>query len=142
MARDLTAKLFSCSLCLNNDFVFDDKLYLQVQGTAMGHRYAPAYTNIYMSEWEREALAKCRLQPTFYLHFLDDIIGAWPHGQDTFQEFIDTLNHHPSIKVKYEISKTHQLFGHNSIFQTHRQYNQTTTHKSLFQTYGHTRTTT
>lgn len=36
--------------------------------------------------------------------FLDDIIGAWSHGEQKFSEFIDILNnHHSSIKVKYEL---------------------------------------
>lgn len=70
----------------------------------MGHRYAPSYVNLYMSEWEQEALARCPLKPSFYLRFLDDIIGAWPHGLDTFGEFVDILNNqHPSIKIKHSI---------------------------------------
>lgn len=45
------------TICLNsNDFVFDYKHFLQVQGTTMWHCYTPAYANIYMSEWEQEAL--------------------------------------------------------------------------------------
>lgn len=85
-------------ICLvNNDFEFDNKVYLQVEGTAMGQRYGPSYANIYMSEWEREALAKCPLHPLFYLRFLDDIIGAWAHGEDAFQQFVHILNHPSSI---------------------------------------------
>lgn len=72
-------------ICLtNNDFQFDNKAYLQMEGTAMGQRYALSYANIYMSEWERVALAKCPLQPVFYLRFLDDIIGVWVHGEEAF----------------------------------------------------------
>lgn len=42
-------------ICLKgNDFIFDDKHYLQVQGTAMGHRYGPSYANLYMSGSGRE----------------------------------------------------------------------------------------
>lgn len=70
----------------------------------MGHRYAPSYANLYMSQWEHEALAKCPQKLTFYFRFLDDIIGAWSHGEQKFSEFIDILNnHHSSIKVKYEL---------------------------------------
>lgn len=71
----------------------------------MGQRYGPSYANIYMSEWEREALAKCPLHPLFYLRFLDDIIGAQAHGEDAFQQFVHILNtHHPSIKLRQEHS--------------------------------------
>lgn len=65
-ARPDTEILRLLEICLiNNDFQFDSKAYLQMEGTAMGQRYAPPYANIYMSEWEREALAKCPLQPVF-----------------------------------------------------------------------------
>lgn len=39
---------------VTNDFMFHDKHYLQVEGTATGKKLAPAYANIYMAEWERE----------------------------------------------------------------------------------------
>lgn len=29
----------------------DSQFYLQVQGTAMGKKFAPAYANLYMVEW-------------------------------------------------------------------------------------------
>lgn len=94
-------------ICLKgNDFIFDDKHYLQVQGMAMGHRYAPSYANLYMSEWEREALNKCPLKPTFYYRYLDDIIGGWEYGESSFLRFVATLNkHHPSIKIKHLLDK-------------------------------------
>lgn len=97
-------------ICVNNnDFLFDDRWFLQVEGTAMGHRYAPSYANLYMSEWEREALAKCPLKPLLYLRFLDDIIGIWPHSEDSFYQFTEILNnHHPSIKIKHTLD-THQV---------------------------------
>ncbi|XP_041797348.1 uncharacterized protein LOC121609712 [Chelmon rostratus] len=99
---DILQLLEICLTC--NDFTFDNQYYLQVHGTAMGHRYAPSYANLYMSEWERSALQKCPLQPLFYLRFLDDIIGAWEHGEEKFLQFIQILNHHhPSIKVKHSL---------------------------------------
>lgn len=108
-------------ICLkNNDFEFNNKQYLQVSGTAMGHRYAPSYANIYMSEWEREALEKCPLKPIFYLRFLDDIIGAWEHGRESFHDFIDILNnHHSSIKVKYTIDSNEINFLDTTVFFEH-----------------------
>lgn len=74
--RPDSAILQLLSLCLrNNDFTFNNQHYLQIHGTAMGQRFAPSYANIYMSEWEREALAKCPLKPTLFLRYLDDIFG-------------------------------------------------------------------
>ena len=87
--------------------MFDDKYYLQTQGTAMGHRYfAPSYANLYMSEWERGVLINCPLKPTFYYRYLDDIIGGLEHGESAFLQFVATLNkHHPFIRVKHPLNK-------------------------------------
>lgn len=70
-----------------------------------------------MSEWEREALAKCPQQPLFNLRFLDDIIGAWPYDITQFDEFISILNdHHPTIKVKYTLNSSQNNFLDTTIF--------------------------
>lgn len=116
-------------ICLtHNDFEFDDRLYLQIHGTAMGQRFAPAYANIFMSEWEREALAKCPLKPFFYYRFLDDIIGAWTHTLEQFTDFINILNtHHPTIKLKATIDPHSVNFLDTTIFLTPS----TPTHSSL-----------
>jgi len=89
-------------LCLTrNDFEFDGKTYLQMKGTAMGKRFAPAYANIYMAAWEETILPKCTICPLYYDQYLDNIWGIWSHTEEAFQECVDTLNsHHPSITVK------------------------------------------
>ena len=88
-----------------NDFEFNNKFYLQTKGTAMGKKFAPSYANIYMALWEETALKKCRLKPTHYYRFLDDIFGIWEHSKEDFQEFINILNtHHRSITIKYVTS--------------------------------------
>ena len=68
----------------NNDFVFNDKWYLQVGGTAMGKKFAPNYAKIFMAKWEKEALAKCQKQPQTYFRYLDDIFIIWPHSEAIF----------------------------------------------------------
>lgn len=39
-----------------NDFEFNGNYYLQIKVTAMGKKFAPAYTNIFMAKWEEKAL--------------------------------------------------------------------------------------
>lgn len=46
-----------------NDFVFDEKYYLQIKSMAMGKKLAPAYANIFMSEWEKVGLEKTEHKP-------------------------------------------------------------------------------
>lgn len=92
-----------------NDFEFNDQYFLQVKGVAMGKKFAPAYANIFMADWEEAAINKCEKKPFTYLRYLDDIFGIWNHSEDEFKTFINTLDtHDPSIRLKYE-------FDHQSI---------------------------
>ncbi|KAK2846437.1 hypothetical protein Q5P01_009436 [Channa striata] len=87
-----------------NDFVFDGKFYLQIKGTAMGKRFAPSYANIFMANWEEEALIKCSKRPLHYLRYLDDIWGVWCHSEEEFEDFMVGLNSHDSsITLKHTI---------------------------------------
>ncbi len=64
-----------------NDFEFNGQYYLQIKGTAMGKRFALAYVNIYMADWEETALQKCGKLPAHYFRYLDDIWGIWTHSR-------------------------------------------------------------
>ncbi|KAI2647985.1 hypothetical protein H4Q32_026593 [Labeo rohita] len=84
-----------------NDFEFHGEYYLQTKGTAMGKKFAPAYANIYMAQWEETAFSKCSRLPHHYYRYLDDIWGIWDHSQQEFETFLQILNtHHKSIKIK------------------------------------------
>lgn len=133
----------SLQICLsNNDFEFDGRLYLQVHSTAMGGDSCRLMQTYTISEWETEAMAKCPLQPIFYFRFLDDIIGAWSHGEEKFREFVEILNsHHSSIKLKFEIGRSEVNFldttvmlnnesGHK-VLQTKVYFKPTDTHALL-----------
>ena len=101
-----------------NDFVFDGKFYLQIKGTAMGKKFAPAYANIFMANWESEALSKCQKKPAQYLRFLDDIWGVWTGSSEEFQEFVEVLNSHdPSIKLKVETNDQSIDFLDTTVFR-------------------------
>lgn len=39
-----------------NDFEFNGNYHLQIKGTAMGKKFAPAYANIFRAWWEGKAL--------------------------------------------------------------------------------------
>lgn len=85
-----------------NDFEFDEKYFLQIKGTAMGKRFAPAYANIFMAEWETKVLALCPKKPIHYLRYLDDIFGIWVDSESDFKLFLNILdNFDPSIRIKH-----------------------------------------
>lgn len=103
-----------------NDFDFNGNSYLQVHDMAMG-KFAPAYANIYMAEWERNVLPKCPRRPLVYLRYLNDIFGIWPHSEEEFRQFVDILNHHhASIKVRFEIQRERLTFLDTQVFFTPR----------------------
>jgi hypothetical protein len=100
------------------DFEFDGKKYLQISGTAMGKIFAPSYANIYMAEWEINAIGRSPNKPCFWKRFLDDIFLLWKHGIDKFNKFLDILNsHHPSIKVVATIHEISVDFLDLTIFK-------------------------
>lgn len=109
-------------MCLeSNDFLFDDRFYLQISGTAMGRTFAPHYADIAMAHWETEALKKCTKLPLLYLRFLDDICIIWPHSREEFTTFFNTLNnHHPRIKLKSDIQTNSLEFLDVTIFKGQR----------------------
>lgn len=92
-----------------NDFEFDGKYFLQIKGTAMGKKFAPAYADIFMAQWETSALSACEKKPLHYFRYLDDIWGVWPYSREDFDIFCAFLNsHNRSIKIK-------STFSHSSV---------------------------
>ncbi|XP_024122529.1 uncharacterized protein LOC112143026, partial [Oryzias melastigma] len=126
-----------------NDFEFNGHFFLQIKGTAMGKKFAPAYADIFMAEWETEALKKCPKQPLHYYRYLDDIWGVWTYSDQDFINFIDTLNtHNPSIKLKSTIDRNSinfldtttfkgPKFETNNILDTKVYFKETDTHALL-----------
>ena len=75
-----------------NYFEFNKEFFLQISGTAMGKKFAPAYANIYMAHWEETVFQKCPKLPNNYFRYLDDIWGTWTHSLEEYKHFIQILN--------------------------------------------------
>ncbi len=91
----------------HNHFQFNDTMYHQIQGTAMGTKMAPAYANIFMSVLEDTLLNNYHTKPLVWKRYIDDVLCIWPGNEDDLKLFIDYLNQsHPTIKFTYEHSKT------------------------------------
>ena len=102
----------------NNDFTFNNEWFLQVGVTAMGKKFAPNYANLFMAQWEKEALAKCTKQPLCYFRFLDDIFIIWPHSKQDFEDFLNILtSHHTNIKLTTTMSENSVSFLDVTIFK-------------------------
>lgn len=76
----------------SNDFVFEDEVWIQASGVAMGKAFGGSFCNVYLGEWEATALACSPLRPSLWLRYQDDIFLLWDHPEDTLLTFVDHLN--------------------------------------------------
>ncbi len=96
----------------HNYFEFNDQLFLQCHGLAMGTKMAPNLANIFMDNFERLFLSQSSLSPVVWYRFIDDIFMIWSHGRDSLDNFLSTLNSFhatigaDTIKFSHEISDT------------------------------------
>jgi len=75
-----------------NDFEFNDRIFLQICGTAMGKTYAPSLANMYLKKFDKAAKYGFRINPKLYWRFLDDIYLIWPGSRQELAEYQDFLN--------------------------------------------------
>ena len=84
-------KLLESVLKLNN-FKFNKKHFLQIQGTAMGTRVAPTYANIFMNSFEEKYVFSIRKRPKYWYRFIDDVWSIINGTEADVKEFIAYLN--------------------------------------------------
>jgi hypothetical protein len=85
----------------NNVFMFDQQIYRQKFGTAMGTPMAPSIANLFMFWLEDNLLAHSPwpIDPTTWKRYIDDILLLWFHGEETLHLFLEWINTlHQSIK--------------------------------------------
>ena len=71
-----------------NDFEFNEEMYQQMCGFAMGKRFSPRFANV----------AKL-------LFYISDILIIWPHSKEEFCNLFEILNQQgDNIKLKATIS--------------------------------------
>ena len=91
-------------LLKNNIFQFDEMLYRQIIGTAMGMKPAPDYANIFMAVIDKDILKIAKenendFKVKFYKRFLDDIYMLFNGTTKKLHEFLNMINQiHPNIK--------------------------------------------
>ena len=88
----------------NIQFLFNNNLYEQQEGLAMGNAAAPSLANIFMNDMEERMLQECpeSFKPIFYKRYLDDtcVIFKQPDDAEQFHTYINDF--HPSIKFTME----------------------------------------
>ena len=70
-------------------FELDGKVYKKKLGTAIGTKFAPAYTNLCMSSSEEDIFNSCKVKPWVWYRYIDDIFYIWTHGEENLSSFIE-----------------------------------------------------
>ena len=96
-------KLLELCVC-NNTFVFNGRVYEQIDGVAMGSSLAPLLANVYAAHLEEEFILKSSpsFNPTMYRRYVDDsfcLFREWEHATK-FMEFISSID--PAIQFEME----------------------------------------
>ena len=91
----------------NNIFTFGRKRLKQKRGTAIGAKFAPPYSILFMAALEEKIIKESEYQPYLWWRYIDDIFFLWEHGDNKFKSFLDKINEvHTTIKFTAEWSKT------------------------------------
>ena len=103
-------RLLEMVLKLNN-FTFNNKNYLQINGTAMGTRVAHTYANLFMDSIERKYIYLRRIKPRIWFRFIDDVWGIFQGTEAELLQFVEYCNSfHDLIKFTIEYSMTQVAF--------------------------------
>ena len=93
---------------LTNNFIsFEDSIYLQIEGTAMGTPMAPTYAILFMYAIERHHLQNA----LFYVRYIDDIFAIF-NSIVHMDEFVNAINSVIPNRLKLESI----VYGQDGIF--------------------------
>ncbi|CAF1379607.1 unnamed protein product [Adineta steineri] len=90
-----------------NVFVYDNKIYQQITGGAMGSSFTLTLANIFMWKWQRELVRQQDITCEFYGRYIDDIFMTWNRSEHELRKLLDqAYTWHPNIKLDYKISQS------------------------------------
>ena len=91
-------------------FSFRDQVYVQKEGAAMGSPLSPLLANIFMAEFEKNAIKTSELKPKYWYRYVDDTFVVWSHGREKLEDFWKHLNSlHPNIEFTMEVENERKL---------------------------------
>ena len=81
------------------------RYFKQLNGTAIGTKFAPPYSILFMDYLEDKILNSLVEKPLVWWRYIDNIFMIWQHGEEKLKEFLKILNScHPMIKFTSEYS--------------------------------------
>ena len=88
-------------------FIFNEILYKQIDGVAMGSPLGPTIANAFLCFYEKKWLEQCpdKFKPVYYRRYVDDIFVLFK-SRDHLIKFREYLNKcHPNMKFSFEEEK-------------------------------------
>ena len=101
--------------------LINSNCYLQIQGTAMGTKMAPAYANLFMGKLEIKLKQIGNPHILIWKRFIDDIFVIWTGSKADFKMYMGNLNKvHETIKFTYELSEIELTFLDITLYKGNR----------------------
>ena len=97
----------------NNLFEFNNKVFQQISGTAIGATFAPPYACIYMDRVNQNFSETQELQPLLWLRFTDKIFFISTHGKKELKKFMEKFN-----KFHVDVMQFHQQWNLLGLYGT------------------------
>ena len=97
------------SLCVKDGlFIFNNELFKQIDGVAMGSPLGPTFANIFLSFHERNWLRNCpdNFKPLFYRRYVDDTFVVFENKSQAnkFFEYINVQHKNIKFTMDHEIN--------------------------------------
>ena len=87
-------------------FIFDSKIYKQIEGISMGCALGPTFADIFMISLEKIIFTTCpeEFRPVFYRRYVDDTFALFrdPSHAPRFLEFINNLHNNINFTMETE----------------------------------------
>ena len=119
---------------LDTHFFFNDSVYEQIDGVAMGSPLAPTLANIFLNHMEHKYLSPTNnLIPSYYKRYVDDTFLLFNNTNDahTFFDYINTI--HPNLRFTMETENNNSLsFLDTLITRTHNSFETSVYRKATF----------
>ena len=103
MPEDVLRRLIKLCVC-DNTFVFNNKVYQQIDGVAMGSSLEPVLTNIWMAHLEEKFILTSALSPQFYRRYVDDTFCLFKKQADVhlFHDYLNSIDVSTQFDVETE----------------------------------------
>ena len=100
----------------NNVFLFQDKVYKQVKGCAMGACFSPSYAGLFMGKWEEDFVFNERNEfknkILWWTRFIDDVLLWWNGTKEElllFHSYLNSANPNVKLSLEFDSHKIHFL---------------------------------